>query len=179
MFYLAAAVAVLTVLVVLDLFLTIGVVRRLREHTEQLSRMQADPIGPGIVTTGDRVGEYVATTADGRTVSRADLAGGPTVVGFFSTSCPACERRIPDFVEYARSGPARVLAVVVGSGDLADDMSDRLSGVPGVVVREADEEGPIVRAFAVTAFPSFAVVDGDGAVLSGGASFPEPALSHA
>jgi len=172
-------VTVLAVLVALDLFLTLGVIRRLREHTRLLANVSADPIGPGIVTTGERVGEYEATTVDGRSVRRADLAGGPTVVGFFSVSCPACERRIPEFLAYTQDGPARVLAVVVGSGELADAMCARLAAVPGVVVREPDEEGPIVRAFAVTAYPAFALVDGDGAVLEGGASFPQTALSHA
>ncbi|GIJ49322.1 hypothetical protein Val02_62080 [Virgisporangium aliadipatigenens] len=169
--FLVAAVVLLTALVAFDLFLTLGVIRRLREHTELLSRVPADPLGPGIVTTGGTVGEYAATTVDGRAVSRADLAGGTTVVGFFSTTCPACEKRLPEFVDEVR-GAGRVLAVVVGSGAAAEDMCRRLSEVAGTVVCETDEDGPLARAFAVTAYPAFALVDGDGMVLSGGPTLP-------
>ncbi|MFI6599468.1 hypothetical protein ACIBHX_24715, partial [Nonomuraea sp. NPDC050536] len=77
MAYLIAVVVLVGVLCLLDLVLTLGVVRRLREHTklvdalyEMVATMGA-PAGPAV---GEVVGEFDVTTVDGSRVSRELLA---------------------------------------------------------------------------------------------------------
>lgn len=71
----------------LNLVLTVGVIRRLREHTEQLSRVALSSPDP-ILHVGDRVGDFAVTTTDGEQLSD-DRFTGRTLVGFFSPGCPA------------------------------------------------------------------------------------------
>jgi hypothetical protein len=158
---------VLSALTLLNLLFTLGVIRRLREHTKLLSRSSgAGEVGV-ITAAGERVSDFSAATADGAPVSRASFVA-PTLVGFFSPHCTACVERLPRFVSVAAGMPqrqAQVMAVVVG-GDESDvaRLRGELDAV-ATVLTDADH-GEIVRAFGVEGFPAFAVVDADGLVLS-------------
>ncbi|WP_433041631.1 hypothetical protein [Dactylosporangium sp. CS-033363] len=136
---LAAAVAVVGVLCVIDLLLTVGVIRRLREHTEQLAQALA--------------GRPPAIAAPGTTV---DFDGSASVVGFFSPGCGPCAELLPKFVE--RVAGESVLAVVVGDGAEVDSMVELLAPVARVV-RE-DHGGTVAAAFGVSSFPSVFAMDG-------------------
>src|SRR3954471_4137874 len=116
----------LTVLVgllgALNLFLTVGVIRRLRKHTELLgNRPAGTAAGPKVMlTAGERATPFQAVTVDGEPITEERLSGDPVLVGAFAQGCSSCEERRPDFVSYARSFPGgrdRVFAVLVGEGD--------------------------------------------------------------
>lgn len=166
---LAGWMILLSAFTLLNLLFTLGVIRRLREHTKLLSRSSgAGEVGV-IVAAGERVSDFSAATADGSPVSRTSFAA-PTLVGFFSPRCKACVERLPRFVSMAGGMPSRtaqVMAVVVGGDE--DDVT-RLRGeleAVATVLTDGDR-GEIVRAFDVSGYPAFAVVDADGLVLSSG-----------
>lgn len=150
------ATAVLAVaLSLLNLAFIVGILKKLREHAELLSRTATPRVSLGV---GEPVGDFTATTVDGERVGRDALADD-TVVGFFSTSCEPCKAVLPRFVDFADGrpgGPARVLAVVVG--DAADSAAfvAELSLVATVVVE--DVGGAVGTAFGVRAFPVQLVV---------------------
>lgn len=48
-----------------------------------------------IVRVGDRLPMFSVTMNNGRIVTTPDLAGKPSVVVFFSTTCPDCQRELP------------------------------------------------------------------------------------
>lgn len=48
-----------------------------------------------IVRVGDRLPVFSVTMNDGRTVTTSDLMGKPSVVVFFSTTCPDCQHELP------------------------------------------------------------------------------------
>lgn len=105
-----------------DLLLTIGVIKRLREHTELLATMGAPP-APAL-GIHEEPGDFEVSDADGRVVRRDAL--GDAVVAFFSPTCKPCKATMPAFVEYARAfwgGRDQVLAVVVGDAALASDIN--------------------------------------------------------
>ncbi|MGI5128073.1 hypothetical protein ACQEVB_14785 [Pseudonocardia sp. CA-107938] len=163
MAYLAAAVVVVGVLAVLNLLLSYGVIRRLREHSALLAQRPAG-LPNAIAAAGSVVAPFTATTVDGRTVG-VDLAPG-TLVGFFSPGCSACVEQLPLFVDAAAAhpgGPERVLAVVLGAAEGAEKYVDALSPQATVVVDRHGTE--IENAFAVRAYPGFAMV-GDGRVVT-------------
>ncbi|MBB5785355.1 TlpA family protein disulfide reductase [Nonomuraea jabiensis] len=163
---LVAIVALVSVLTVLNLLLTFGVIRRLREHTELLAGRATPIVGePPSLPVGRQVGDFAATTTDGEPVARALLAGD-TLVAFLTPGCEPCEESLPHLVEAAKKWPGgrrNTLVVVIGRRDRAADHVERLAPVARVVVEAPD--GPIATGFGVTAYPLFGVVDSSGQVL--------------
>jgi protein-disulfide isomerase len=157
--FLTAAVVLVGVLCAVDLILTVGVIKRLREHTARLSAMRGIPS----VQAGERIGEFAALTVDGEQVT-ADHLADDTLVGFFSPTCEPCKEKLPKFVEYARTVPGRrdrVLATVVGDGEQAEEFVAQLRPVARVVVE--DSGGAVSAAFKARAYPLVLRVGPDGA----------------
>ncbi|MFI7125156.1 TlpA disulfide reductase family protein [Nonomuraea sp. NPDC050153] len=159
--YLVAAVVVVGLLCLVDLVLTLAVIRRLRVHTLRLAELA--PARAPLVRPGTTLGDFSATAVDGETVSRAFFSG-PSVVAVFSTECASCHERLPEFTSYlADTRPERVLAVVTGDPDEARRFTGELTAATVVVEPMG---GPVSRALQVSQFPSFYLVDGDAVVVA-------------
>jgi thiol-disulfide isomerase/thioredoxin len=165
-----AALAFLALAVcLLDLVLTLGVVRRLRQHTELISNLSTGGQPSAMLAEGETAGPFEAVATTGETVSRGRLSGR-TLVGAFTPHCPACEEKLPAFVDFAKTLPGgrdQVIAVVVGSEDEADSYREQLEPVARVVI-EQPVSGEIGTALALNAFPGFGVLDQSGMVVSSG-----------
>lgn len=151
----------------LNLVLVLGVVRRLREHAQRISRLSPEPPNPMLAVT-ERADPFDAVTVEGEHLSRAMLTG-LTLVGVFSPSCPACAERLPRFLEFAGSFPGgrdQVIAIVVGERDEAAEQVAALSPVGRVVVEEM--ESSIIKALKIRGFPAFGILDDSGTVVSAG-----------
>ncbi|MEV4242701.1 hypothetical protein AB0J63_04745 [Streptosporangium canum] len=173
--YLVAAIVLVGALCAVNLLLTLAVIRRLREHSAQLAADR--PARPPLVASGTALPEFTAAAPDGTRLSR-DFFAGPTLVGMFSTTCAACHERLPEFTARAESlGPGRALAVVVGDQEDADAFTPALTPVATVVVEPPD--GPLSKAFQVSFFPAFYLVD-DRAVITAAALTPDelPLAAH-
>ncbi|MER6914774.1 hypothetical protein ABT354_24130 [Streptomyces sp. NPDC000594] len=117
---LAVAVLAVGALAMVNLVLTVGVVRRLREHTELLERTPAQAAGApggmaGIASVGTAIPAFTAGPPDSPITDR-DLLDG-TLVAFFSPTCAPCRDKLPGFVARYEGQPEearKVLAVVVG-----------------------------------------------------------------
>jgi hypothetical protein len=166
--FLIAAVVALSALGVLNLAFSLAVVRRLREHTELLSKMPAGSgggAGDGVLAAGEHVADFTGRTIDGTTLTRQSLAPD-SVVGFFSPTCQPCKERVPEFVGYAGAHPdgrARAYAVVIGKADETAGMVTTLSAVATVLTGEDCEA--MVQAFGVEGYPAFYHL-GAGAVVA-------------
>jgi thiol-disulfide isomerase/thioredoxin len=168
MVYLAAAVAVVGLLCLVDLVLTFGVIRRLREHTKQLSNLPQGMVSPLGVAVGEAPGDFTASSTTGETLSRAQLTG-PTLVGFFSPGCEPCAAELPRFVERARTMPGgaqQVLAVVDGGAGDVSEYREHLDQVARVVVEP--HGGPLQTAFRLAAYPTIYLLGDDGTVVASG-----------
>ncbi|MBP8531683.1 hypothetical protein GWI24_00265 [Streptomyces sp. MK37H] len=164
---LISAVVLVGALCSLDLILTLGVIKRLREHGELLAARAVDRPRSAI-ELGEQVGEFATHTVDGEPLSRATMTG-TTLVGFFTPTCGPCKEQLPKFMEYARTMPGgrdRVLAAVVGDEDLAAPMVAELRSVAKVVTQTRNEE-PMGAAFEIMAFPTVLMVapDAEGDVV--------------
>jgi hypothetical protein len=177
---LTGVVVLVGALGLLNLLLTFGVVRRLREYTVVLETLRAHG-GPGrpvlvgdIPAPGAQVGEFTAITVDGEPVSR-DSLGGSTAVVFMAAACKECRAQLPELVSWAGSQDRdRVLVVIDSDGLDTSDLVEPLSPVVRVIVERPDR--PVINAFGVTAFPGSCVVN-DGTVVASAVSFTElPAL---
>ncbi|MEV6859802.1 hypothetical protein AB0M44_02160 [Streptosporangium subroseum] len=169
MIYLAAAVVLLGVLCLLNLLLTLGILRRMRE--------QAAPAGghPGplfALGPGSSLGEFTAVTTDDEPVSHVTLTG---VVGFFSADCEACHDLLPRFVEHARKlGRENVLAVFGGDDEAS---IQTLTPVARVVVADLGG-GAVARAFQNTWTPTLYLIGDDHKVIATGSRMEELPLSN-
>jgi thiol-disulfide isomerase/thioredoxin len=170
------AVGALCVFGVLNLLVSAGIVRRLRELTE-LVREQVSGTVMATGTTapmlgaGRTVGPFEANTTDGAAVGRA-LLSGVTLVGVFSPGCTHCRDRMPSFVELAGARHReQVLAAVAGGQPDATEVTDYVTALTPVaqVVREATD-GAVTAALRVDGFPAFALLDANGVVLASGVS---------
>ncbi|WP_327064431.1 hypothetical protein [Kitasatospora sp. NBC_01302] len=160
---LTVAVAAVGALSLLNLVFALGIVRRLREHSEQLAnaaRPVAGAPGQAVAPVGTPVGTFrtgSTGTADDA-LGHEDLADG-TLVAFFSPTCEPCRDKLPGFVARFADRPQerdRVLAVVVGEAEACAPMLASLAAaVPAV---QEDQDGPVSTAFAVRAFPTCARV---------------------
>jgi peroxiredoxin len=167
---LLVAVVLLTALTLFNLVLVLGLVRRLRGYEIRLSGL-AEPAPVSTVRLGEPVGDFTASTVDGRTVDRTSLRGR-TLVGFFSPDCPACHERLGDFRDAADRHNGDVLSVVVRDGG---DSAPVLAALAGTSVVVEEPEGPVAHAFGVHGFPAFLVLTDGGVVESVGYQVPVPA----
>lgn len=169
------AVGALCVVGLLNLLVSAGIVRRLRELTELVRVQVGGPLATGttapMLGAGRTVGPFEANTTDGAAVGRA-LLSGVTLVGVFSPGCAHCRDRMPSFVELAGARDReRVLAVVAGGQPDAIEATDYVTALTPVaqVVREATD-GAVTAALRVDGFPAFALLDANGVVLASGVS---------
>src|SRR5690349_6296633 len=104
---LIAAVVVIGLVSVANLLFALGVIRRLREHTEMLARLKAGGVGGGgvMLPAGAPIEDFAGTTLDGEHVSATMTADGRLLAGFFSVGCEYCATQLPYFVEQARQQP--------------------------------------------------------------------------
>lgn len=58
--------------------------------------MGTDPDEGANLQVGDALPSFVVTMSDGTSVATSDLMGHPSVIVFFSTSCPDCQKELPE-----------------------------------------------------------------------------------
>jgi len=154
--YVVATLVLLGLLCLLNLLLTIGILRRMR------AQPAARPELPFALRPGSAVGEFAVTTTDGEPLTLAALNG---TVAFFSADCAACHDTLPDFLAYAREqGRDNVFAVFGGE---EPETVRALAEVAHVVTAELDG-GPVATAFRNTWTPAlYVVADGRVAATAG------------
>lgn len=169
---LAAAVIFVGCLCLLDLLLTFGVLRRLREHATLLAGQAADQV-PGLAP-GARPAPFTAVSTAGETIAGPS---GLRLAAFFSTSCSICPGKIAPFVRYVRSAGLHqdgVLAIVATESG-ANDYVHELSGAASVCLEP--QGGSLGNAFQINGYPAFFLLDADGVIVSAAfdpADLPKP-----
>ncbi|MFB7175722.1 redoxin domain-containing protein [Streptomyces sp. NPDC056254] len=167
---LAAAITILAISTIAHLFITFGLVRRLRLHTELLNQLTQD--NSDLLPENSPLPPFTADTIDGGTISHSELRH-PGVLALLAVDCPHCRTNLPDFITYVhKNGYARdqVLAVVT-INDQTDatarqHMLDALAPV-ATVVCESSAGGAITTALQVQAFPAFYLTHPDATLATG------------
>jgi thiol-disulfide isomerase/thioredoxin len=175
MSFIIAAVAIVSLLCLLNLLLTFGVVRRLREHTAILTGTSTKAGQELGLSRGELPGTFSAFTIDGEPVNGSS---GLRMVAFFASWCSVCPERVPVFISYLDEhhiGRDNVLAVSVGPESSLPPYLPEIASMARVCVEH--ENGEIATAFKLTGFPAFFLLDADGAVAMSGydpAALPGP-----
>ena len=117
---------------------------------------------------GTKAPDFSLPNIDGRTVSRADLAGSPALlVIFMCNHCPYVKHVAPELARLARDYQAKGVAVV---GINSNDVSKHPSDSPEQMVHESelrgytfpylyDESQAVARAYKAACTPDFFVFD--------------------
>lgn len=177
MSFLAVAVATACVFCILNLLLTLGVIRRLREYSELLSMLTPSPLPVTGLADAEPVGAFAAVTVDGELLPGAS---GLRVAAFFSSACSICPERVGPFVDYLTRNHvprSEALSVVVSPDGDSPPYLDRLARC-SQVCREGFE-GEMARAFKIAGFPAFCLLDSEGELLVASydpATLPEPVV---
>ena len=174
--FLIAAVVLVGAIAVLNLLLTMAVIRRLRRNEEANAMPPMMDSGPKV---GTPLPEFTATSVAGDTVDHEALAGKAGIVAFFSTTCSACKPAAPQLISHVENSkltPGQVLVVINGEGDERAEFTEMFDGKAVVVTEGA--MGALTTAFSINAFPSFVHYDDGGTVTnshSGAGSLTEAA----
>jgi peroxiredoxin len=156
--FLIAAVVLVGVLCLLDLLLTVAVIRRLREHAERLDRLGAAPTPDAVITPGTPAPAFETAATDGGAVTQHDLGGG--LLAFMSVTCTACKEQLPRFERYVADAGlprSKVLVVVVDSDTPPAEYVAGLERFATVVVEQ--HEGTVGAPWQANAFPTFYSID--------------------
>lgn len=148
--FVIAALVVVGLLGLLNLLLTLGILRRMRAEAGMKGAASPFELRPG-----STLGEFAATTINGEPITDETVTG---TVAFFSAGCKPCHDLLPDFVAYAREqGRDNVVAVVAGDEPATVSV---LAEVARVVVTAELSGGPVAAAFRNTWTPAlYAVSD--------------------
>jgi hypothetical protein len=163
---LLAAVVVLTVLVVLDLALSLAIVRRLREERTE-RREFVDP----------HLAQLVGRPVPERPEAER-LREGAWFVAFVAAGCSACHDQLPQLREHlaARKAAGEPALVVVGD---APEGGGELAAAAGDAEVVVQADLALSEAFGVDAYPTYLDVE-DGLVVQvylSIAAVPAPALA--
>jgi peroxiredoxin len=160
-----AALIALAVGLVLNLVITAGLIRRLREvhrammdWKERVSK--SNPLLGGL-HVGELVPPFEARTLDGSSIALSDFSGSTWVVGFFSAGCSSCHEYLPQLRSILQGSRRKVRSLIVIAGDrnAAADLIRLADGAGPVVV---EEDGAISTAFRLGFFPTVFLIDEDG-----------------
>ncbi|MEV1329259.1 TlpA disulfide reductase family protein [Micromonospora costi] len=166
-----AVLVVLSILTLLNLLLTFGVIRKLREHTQELAAYRP----PVTLPVGAQVPDFTAPAVAGDVVSLASLRASGALVAFLAPDCSGCQAQLPEVraaLADALDTPAAVVVVITRLHPAPErddrDRADLVAalGVQGsraVVVHEP-LDGALQSVFQVAAFPAFYLVGTDGRV---------------
>jgi thiol-disulfide isomerase/thioredoxin len=160
---LVAIVVLLSVLVVANMLLTWGMVRRLRALQDQVAAGIVPPPENGL-HPGDEAPDFSALTPAGATVTRDEVVRGETVLVFMSPHCEACETHLPSVRQLGRTpdGPAAV-AVIDGTREESGHLLEGLQGdVPVLFAPRGATD--LLERYRVHTYPSSYVVGVDGRI---------------
>lgn len=156
------AVCVLSLALVFDLLLTLGLARRLRVALRALEADQPPP-EDAFPRTGTKIGSFSVSFLSGAEMSAEDLPSGDIEMAFLSVECKPCALVKQQLVE---RGPLKrpLMTFVVGEAD--DPAAQSLAGD---LVRVASEvaivsvDSAVVNAFGVESYPTLILLE-DGVI---------------
>ena len=160
MYVLTAVVVFFAGVTLLNLVLTVGLVRRMRttggghEHPE------------GVTQRGLQPGESAPA------LGLEDVTGERgTLLAFFSTDCSACPRHLPRFLEAVRGYRGSVAAVLSGRAEKYEFYESELADGVRLAYERGETtmgSGPLISAFGIKSWPAFFLLDPDGKVTAVG-----------
>lgn len=160
---LEAVVVLLAIVVVGNMLLTWGMVRRLKALQEQVAASGV-PLDNGL-RAGDEAPDFSAQSLAGDTVTRDEIVRDETVLAFLSPTCSGCETQLPALRELARQPGGRPAVVAVVDG-VAEESTHLIEGMQGEVpiLFAPRQHNDLLERYQVNVYPSFYVMGPEGRI---------------
>jgi peroxiredoxin len=130
-------------------------------YAEYARKLQANPRR----AREEFVPDFQVTTMKGQTISSADFRGKVVVLDFWATWCPPCRASVPEIKELTRKYPSDKLVVLSVSANKDDKQWREFIEKKNVDwLQYRDEDGHVLRAMGVHAFPTYLVIDSEGVI---------------
>jgi thiol-disulfide isomerase/thioredoxin len=102
---------------------------------------------------------------DGRTLTLEELRGKTVLLDFWGTWCPPCRAATPDLIRLAKKfGDRQFVIVGISSDKSAQVVTDYVSKNAIAWPQFVDLQRTIHRAYGVTVFPTYVIIDHEGVV---------------
>jgi len=109
--------------------------------------------------------DFQLTTLQGETFAVKDFAGTTLVLDFWATWCPPCRASVGELRDLLKKYPRESLVLVSVSADSDENKLREFLGEKKMDWPQYwDKQGTIRDLFDVHAFPTYLVIDGDGAI---------------
>jgi cytochrome c biogenesis protein CcmG, thiol:disulfide interchange protein DsbE len=111
--------------------------------------------------------EFKVLSAEGKVLSLDSIKGLPTLLTFWSITCPPCLVELPLLNAFAQNWSGPELQVIIVNVDGSDsEQGKRFLTEQGLSLRAVfDTEGVAKRAFGVNAIPHHVLIDRQGSVV--------------
>lgn len=168
-------VGLLALLTGLNLFILLGVIRRLREIS---GSMAGDMEEAGLPSAGDPVGRFAVATVDGGMVGDEQLRRGRTLVVFLTPSCPPCLTAADQLAEQSDSLrlPTMVFVQAESSDPKLPQLLTTLDGV-GTIALVSHNDAASIAFGGILGFPSAILVE-DGTVRAASLNLSTVVAAH-
>ncbi|MFC7550088.1 hypothetical protein [Plantactinospora sp. GCM10030261] len=161
---LAAAVAVLTALVLLNLALTLAMMRRLRE-VSTMHATHGNSGSPALPAPGHPVSALPPSAKAVGDLAPPDVSGGSHLVAVISPTCPPCQDLADQIAGWGPDGPID-LVLLVGEAD-QPEVAGLIAGLRGLAPVVTVLGDDLEAGWGVTGFPALLRVT-DGSVAAAG-----------
>ena len=121
---------------------------------------KADAVGPG-----DSITDFSVIMDDGTVLSSAGLAGSPSLIVFFNTTCADCRRTLPHVQTAYLNYGTKVRFVAISRAQAREDVSQWWAANGMSVPFSAQEDDKVYKLFAQSRIPRIFISGADGKVL--------------
>lgn len=108
---------------------------------------------------------YSLKTAQGISIDSSEMQGKVVVFDFWATWCPSCRASVPELRELSKRYPADKLVIVSVSEDRNQPEWSDFIAKKHMDWNQYLDDGKIAKAFSIHAFPTYIVMDKDGAIV--------------
>ncbi len=128
------------------------------------------PSGGRVITTvplpiGGPAPDFMLTAGNGSTLTKAALAGKPTLLFFFASWCPHCQAEAAPLIQIAAAHPdVAVVAIGVHDHETAQDIYDFQTRF-ALPFPTWDDGGKAAQAYGISAFPTMIAVERGGIIV--------------
>jgi len=117
---------------------------------------------------GSAAPAFELVTFAGEAWSKESLKGRPTILVFWASWCPVCQKELPNFARFVQKDkPAPLRVLSIGFSDLRGNIEQYVKAHPETFVFPSafDVDNDVAQAFKVTATPTFVLLDGQGTIV--------------
>jgi peroxiredoxin len=111
--------------------------------------------------------EFEVTTAQGQHFTSKDLAGKVVVLDFWATWCPPCRESVPELRDLSHKYADKKFVIIsISNDDDQKQWSDFIAKKQMTWPQYFDEDKRVSSLFNVHSFPTYMVIDGEGAIVT-------------